>query len=153
MKRSRKGFTLVELLIIVAIIGALAATMMMSTGSSIAKSKATAIANNLRICTAGAQAYYLEHESDTTPLIGAVKCTDMLTAAVPNFASFNGNNIAYAATGDAGPTSWIITVTLTGTDKADILKAMKTIQGFTAVDDEQNSVVYTVFTGAVAAGR
>ena len=153
----RKGFTLVELLIIVAIIGALAATMMVSSGSSIAKAKATAIANNLRVCTSGAQLFYLKHADDE----GAddaginVTCQEMLAEAVPNFTDFTGSTITYAAsdaTGDGAkaPDKWLITVALTGADKEEVLTQLKAIKGFNAVSKDKD-VVYTVFTGVAKA--
>ena len=141
----RKGFTLVELLIIVAIIGALAATMMVSTGSSIASAKAAAIANNLRACTAGAQAYYLENAEDSTTLIGNVTCSAMLEDAVPNFTDFSEGNIQYTADG-SGPDNWAITVTLSGTDKDDIKDALVKIRGFSSAS---TTTTYKVFAGTI----
>ena len=46
MKKARKGFTLVELLIVVAILGILSVSMMMSVGGTTAKAKASMIASN-----------------------------------------------------------------------------------------------------------
>ena len=143
MKRSRKGFTLVELLIVVAILGALAAVMTMSSGSSIAKARATAIANNLRICTAGAQVYYLQ-SGDTTE-IASVKTSDVLKATVPNFADFGSGTIKYTSDDTTlGVDGWTVKVTLTGTDSKDIIAALSTIKGFSGVT---SNLKYTLFKG------
>ena len=47
MKITRKGFTLVELLIVVAIMATLSATMTMAVSGSTARAKAPTIASNL----------------------------------------------------------------------------------------------------------
>ena len=48
MKRTRKGFTLVELLIVVAILGTLSAAMMMASQDASPKAKARQIAADLK---------------------------------------------------------------------------------------------------------
>ena len=71
MKRMRKGFTLVELLIVIAVLGVLAAMMSTSAGSASAIAKAAAIHSNIRSIKAAALLYRAEagedfHETDAT---------------------------------------------------------------------------------------
>lgn len=73
--RKAKGFTLVELLVVVIIIGVLAGMMMvmLSTGSVTDKAEATKIVSNLRSVKAACLMYYAENRtwplsSDTTVL-------------------------------------------------------------------------------------
>ena len=57
----RKGFTLVELLIVIVVIGILSAMMMISSSEAVASAKATNIVANLRAMQVAALSYYEEH--------------------------------------------------------------------------------------------
>jgi general secretion pathway protein G len=57
----RKGFTLVELLIVIVIIGILASGMMLASGAATASATATMIISDLRNLQAAALMYYAEH--------------------------------------------------------------------------------------------
>jgi general secretion pathway protein G len=57
----RKGFTLVELLIVIVIIGILAGSMMMLMGSSTDKAEATKIISDLRVMKGAVLQYYADH--------------------------------------------------------------------------------------------
>ena len=67
----RKGFTLVELLIVIVIIGILAAAMLLSSGAATASAEASNIVSDLRNMKAGALMLYAdsmdEFERDTPP--------------------------------------------------------------------------------------
>ncbi len=69
LKRKSKGFTLVELLIVIIIIGILAGMMMLSTGGATAKAEATKILADMRNIKAAAIMYYADNgewPNDTT---------------------------------------------------------------------------------------
>lgn len=72
LKRKSKGFTLVELLIVVIIIGILAGMMMLSTGSATAKAEATKIVSDMRNMKAAAVMVY----ADTTTWPTAIASLD-----------------------------------------------------------------------------
>lgn len=65
LKKRSKGFTLVELLIVIIIIGILAGMMMLSTGGATAKAEATKIVSDMRNIKAAAIMYYADHGSWT----------------------------------------------------------------------------------------
>ncbi len=69
MKRTRKGFTLVELLIVVAIIGALATMMTLSAGTSAAKAQAASIVSGFKMVRTAVVQYEVA-SADEGPTVG-----------------------------------------------------------------------------------
>ena len=57
----RKGFTLVELLIVIVVIGILSAMMMLSSSEAVSSAKATAIVSDLRNLKTAALAYFADN--------------------------------------------------------------------------------------------
>ena len=163
MRKFRKGFTLVELLIVIAILGALSATMTASVTGSTAKAKATAIAANVEACKSAAAMYCAEHLEDGTS-IDDQTTTTVLNEYLGTWGDFNSGSIKYAAAenGVKGYKNWYINVDITGdSDHANIIAALEKIKGFGkygATAEGATSVVSTgqfhvlLWNGKVAAG-
>lgn len=62
-RKCRTGFTLVELLIVITIIGILAGMMTLSAGTATDKAQATRIVNNMRVLKTAAIMYYADNGS------------------------------------------------------------------------------------------
>ncbi|MBQ7577740.1 MAG: type II secretion system protein [Synergistaceae bacterium] len=64
---ARKGFTLVELLIVIVVIGILSAMMMLSSTEAMSSAKASNIASNLRNLKTATLAWYADHTDWVSP--------------------------------------------------------------------------------------
>ncbi len=137
MKTSRKGFTLVELLIVVAILATLTATMMVSMNGATAKAKAATIASNVDACVTAVKKYYgdglgVKYESHVN---------DVISQAIPRFGSFteDGNTIKYTLADDPAEdkpdptdyTKWTMEVDFSeDSEKEEIRRALMNIRGY-----------------------
>ncbi|MDY6400374.1 MAG: type II secretion system protein [Synergistales bacterium] len=74
MKRNakRKGFTLVELLIVIVVIGVLSAMMMLSSTEAVSSAKAAKVINNLRQLKTAALSWYMDN-LDIVDGLGRIK--------------------------------------------------------------------------------
>ena len=87
MRKIRKGFTLVELLIVIAIIGAFSAMMMSSSSDAIDQAQASAIISNLQSMKTAAYTMYMEKPE------------------VAGLTAISGNNQAVTLTGATSATT------------------------------------------------
>ena len=104
MKKFRKGFTLVELLIVIAILGTLAAAMSVSSSSATAAAKAATIYNNINAIKTAAVLYQLQEgnsfkESDVTQ--AKLQEADILDLDIYNKKGSTNNAIQYTITAGA----------------------------------------------------
>ena len=86
MKR-RRGFTLVELLIVIAVMGMLSSMMMVSSSESVSTAKANNIISSLRNFSMAAMAYY----TDNVETFGANPNKDIDFATVKKYMHNEGN--------------------------------------------------------------
>ena len=142
MKKFRKGFTLVELLIVIAVLGALSASMAVSVKGSTAKAKASAIASNVEACKSAALQYYAANMEDSNTLNTATTSA-VIRTYVKTWDDFNRTSdtkaIKYvpddAATG-TGIDKWNITVNFNGDgEAAAIREALAKIPGYGTYDN------------------
>lgn len=134
MKKARKGFTLVELLIVVAILATLTATMTYSISGSTAKAKAAAIANNVNAARAAVALYVINNASDG---LKDMTTDQILYVAIPAWTDFGDTTattpIKYQAvnTTDKGSDKWAIKVDFSADpEKDDIKTALQAIKGY-----------------------
>ncbi len=150
MKHVRKGFTLVELLIVIAILGALSATMSVSTSGATAKAKAAAIAANVEACKSAALMYV----NDETKTVTGKTADDMLKEMLPTWTDFSDSDITagtkYTAEGTTSD-AWTVTVNFFGeSDRDNIRTALQNIRGYNKYDKAGTATV--IMNGTEEAG-
>ena len=138
MKKMRKGFTLVELLIVIGIMGILGAMGMIAGQEATSAARATVIADNLEKLATAAMMFYEENSSeiDKTGQVGGKNVTDEILVDGINAYLKDANKIStYAAAKDneyfaavngtgAAMTWWVGYAFGTSDGNAQIQKAM-----------------------------
>ncbi len=165
MKKARKGFTLVELLIVVAILATLTAAMTASISGASAKAKASTIASNVdtmktvaKSCQSngGPLAVITGDTSSAPSSLSDATANNVLAAGMPAWADFSDADtkatIKYAEDTTQkegkGPDNWAVTIDFSkDPERDDIRTALKAIKGYgkyykvTHVDEDTTNSV------------
>ncbi|MBR0094254.1 MAG: prepilin-type N-terminal cleavage/methylation domain-containing protein [Synergistaceae bacterium] len=115
----RKGFTLVELLIVIVVIGVLSAMMMLSSTEAVSSAKASDIVSDLRNLKTAALAYYADN------LTAAENASFDLSGVKTGIAKYMGNEGVgdYTFTGTGAGHNWFVWITVNDSKVFGKLKA------------------------------
>ena len=132
MKKMRKGFTLVELLIVVAIIATFTAAMTVSVTGSTAKAKAATIASNVETFKTIAA---LDVANNAGENLSKKTAEELMIEHLPTWADFanpadTDTVVKYTASG-TGPDAWTITIDFSKDPEKDAIRtALQNIKGY-----------------------
>ena len=154
MRKMRKGFTLVELLIVIAILGALSAAMTTSTQKATGLAKAQAIVDNINACRTAAILYYSENRDAD---LSSTNASAFLTSTyIPNWEDFTTGGIKFSAGSGTKFEGWDIAVDFESDGDAEGIKtALEKIRGYSSstatTEINKKKFNVTLATGTVKA--
>ena len=130
MKNNRKGFTLVELLIVIVVIGILSAMMMLSSTEAVTSAKASNIVSNLRNLKTAALSLSIDSGdliTSSTTVTTLFDLTKKYLNGGTNIPDIGQYTIVLSEGNDPTAASWFIKHTITGTEdeKAQIKTKLK----------------------------
>ena len=120
MKRIQQGFTLIELMIVVAIVGILAAIALPAYQDYVIRSKVSELEAALAACKTSVAEYASSHGSSPADT-AASGCSTLATQYVASGVSVNNGTITGTTTGIGG-TNVTLTLTPAPTSSADMTK-------------------------------
>lgn len=151
MKKMRKGFTLVELLVVVTILATLTGAMTVSVMGSTARAKAATIASNVDSFVKAAAMYCNNADADVSTATTAT----VLSAYIGKWADLaDKDSVQYTADDITQLTenskwtrdkTWCVKVVITDKDKANIIAELEKIPGFGKYGGEATVVANGTF--------
>ena len=138
---THKGFTLIELMIVAAIVATFSTVMTVSMSGSTVKAKAASIVSNVNACTEAAAMYAANHEPYE---LADITADDVLKAYMPKWADYTEaaktDTIRYKAAGGNGADEWAVTVDFRNDpDKEAVKEALQKIKGYNKYYDASNT--------------
>ena len=124
MKKTRKGFTLVELLIVIAVLGVLTAMMQLSGTNAAASAKAAAIVNSLQTWRTAVSMYVAENAGGT-PAIATFETNKANYVDADAFGEDTTQYVFAAGTGEGNTDKWYVTYTLPTANATKIKEKLK----------------------------
>ena len=137
MKNSRKGFTLVELLIVIVVIGVLSTMMMLSSTEAVTSAKASNIVSNLRNLKTAALSWYADNLS--TAETSGFKLSDK-KSEIAKYMSNEGLG-DYEFVGNQNSGTWFVYINNTDSRVGDKLISRKSAVGLWKVTTSNNAGV------------
>ena len=135
-KSVRKGFTLVELLIVIVVIGILSAMMMLSSAESVSSARAAAIINDLRNHKTAALAWFSDNVEDIETRTSGFKLS---TDIIHKYMGSDGREGYYfTAKPDANEGDWYVWCDIADKNIGEKLKARAKSIGLVSANNVTN---------------